>query len=298
MEAHRVVIRRVSHFLENRFTDGGEVVSLTRRPPFTPRQIPGTHFVTGWVDPRAIVRLEGLRGIEPATFRLRRGYTQAQKKVKLFLCCIKNNVMKTYRRVQLHEFLTSALDWGSTAYKKRRNCENGVIPGQTGAVVVAFPRTLSGERICALRSPVNLSIQVVGLYYLCGVVIQMGILYKACISCWKRSWSDWEDEWQAASDLRLNSGGNLSFFRRPPSLQGCVASSIMQLPSICVIVMFLSLCSPIIYVAWTGLVIPIVKYRILFFSLSLFLILLFFFLFFMSLFIFFSFYVFIFFLFP
>jgi hypothetical protein len=32
------------HFLENRLTDGGEVVSLIRRPPFTPRKILGTHF--------------------------------------------------------------------------------------------------------------------------------------------------------------------------------------------------------------------------------------------------------------
>jgi hypothetical protein len=32
------------HFLENRLTDGGEVVSLIRRPPFTPRKIPDTHF--------------------------------------------------------------------------------------------------------------------------------------------------------------------------------------------------------------------------------------------------------------
>jgi hypothetical protein len=35
---------RLPHFLDNRPTDGGEVVSLTRRPPFTPRKIPGTHF--------------------------------------------------------------------------------------------------------------------------------------------------------------------------------------------------------------------------------------------------------------
>jgi hypothetical protein len=35
---------RLPHFLDNRLTDGGEVVSRTRRPPFTPRKIPGTHF--------------------------------------------------------------------------------------------------------------------------------------------------------------------------------------------------------------------------------------------------------------
>jgi hypothetical protein len=71
---------RLPHFLDNRLTDGGEVVSLTRRPPFTP---PGRFLVLisvrGWVDPRAIVRLEGLgqlknpmtsSGIEPAAFRI------------------------------------------------------------------------------------------------------------------------------------------------------------------------------------------------------------------------------------
>jgi hypothetical protein len=35
---------RLPHFLDSRLTDGGEVVSLTRRPPFTARKIPGTHF--------------------------------------------------------------------------------------------------------------------------------------------------------------------------------------------------------------------------------------------------------------
>jgi hypothetical protein len=29
---------RLPHLLENRLTDGGEVVSLTRRPPFTPQE--------------------------------------------------------------------------------------------------------------------------------------------------------------------------------------------------------------------------------------------------------------------
>jgi hypothetical protein len=35
---------RLPHFLGNRLTDGGEVVSLKLRPPFTPRRISGTHF--------------------------------------------------------------------------------------------------------------------------------------------------------------------------------------------------------------------------------------------------------------
>jgi hypothetical protein len=35
---------RLPHFLDNRLTDGGEVVSRTRRLPFTPRKIPVTHF--------------------------------------------------------------------------------------------------------------------------------------------------------------------------------------------------------------------------------------------------------------
>jgi hypothetical protein len=35
---------RLPHFLDNRLTDDGEVVSLTRRPTFTTRNIPGTYF--------------------------------------------------------------------------------------------------------------------------------------------------------------------------------------------------------------------------------------------------------------
>jgi hypothetical protein len=54
MEAHRVETSRLLHFLDNRLTDGGEVVSLTRRPPFTLRKIPGG------VDLRVKMRLEEL----------------------------------------------------------------------------------------------------------------------------------------------------------------------------------------------------------------------------------------------
>jgi hypothetical protein len=51
---------RLPYFLDNRLTDGGKVVSLTRRPPFTPQwRFLVLFSVRGWVDPRAIVRLEG-----------------------------------------------------------------------------------------------------------------------------------------------------------------------------------------------------------------------------------------------
>jgi hypothetical protein len=35
---------RLPQFPDNQLTDEGEVVSLTRRPPFTLRKIPGTRF--------------------------------------------------------------------------------------------------------------------------------------------------------------------------------------------------------------------------------------------------------------
>jgi hypothetical protein len=45
MQAQRVVRCWGSHnFLDNLFTNGGEVLSLTHRQPFTPRKIPGTHL--------------------------------------------------------------------------------------------------------------------------------------------------------------------------------------------------------------------------------------------------------------
>jgi hypothetical protein len=55
---------RLPHLLEYRFTHGGKFVSLTRRlaalyPP-PPKKILVLISVTDWVDPRAIVRLEGL----------------------------------------------------------------------------------------------------------------------------------------------------------------------------------------------------------------------------------------------
>jgi hypothetical protein len=51
---------RLPNFLEYRVTDGGEDISFMRRPPFTPKKTPGTHFcsrlsraqgrsATGWI---------------------------------------------------------------------------------------------------------------------------------------------------------------------------------------------------------------------------------------------------------
>jgi hypothetical protein len=53
-------------FSDIRLIDGGKVVSPTHRPLFTPKKIPGTHFCC-WVDPRAIVRLEGLGKLKKST---------------------------------------------------------------------------------------------------------------------------------------------------------------------------------------------------------------------------------------
>ena len=60
--------------------EGGKVVSPTHRPHLPPQEIfPVLISVRDWVDPRTIVRVEGLcqwkipvtpSGIEPATFRL------------------------------------------------------------------------------------------------------------------------------------------------------------------------------------------------------------------------------------
>jgi hypothetical protein len=66
------------HFLENRFTDGGEVVRLVRQRPFIPRKIPGTHFCQRLSRPQghsAAGRIMSIKnattssGIEPANFR-------------------------------------------------------------------------------------------------------------------------------------------------------------------------------------------------------------------------------------
>jgi hypothetical protein len=53
---------RFPHFLDNRLADGGEVVSLTRRPLFTSRNIPGTHLLQAEISMAS-------SEIAPATFR-------------------------------------------------------------------------------------------------------------------------------------------------------------------------------------------------------------------------------------
>jgi hypothetical protein len=48
---------RLPHFLDNRLTDGGKVVCLTRWSPFTPQEDSCLLLsIRGWVDTRAIVR--------------------------------------------------------------------------------------------------------------------------------------------------------------------------------------------------------------------------------------------------
>jgi hypothetical protein len=55
---------RLPHFLDNRLTDGGEVVSLIRRSPFTPRKIPGTRFCWRLSRPQGHSAAGRIRSIE------------------------------------------------------------------------------------------------------------------------------------------------------------------------------------------------------------------------------------------
>jgi hypothetical protein len=72
---------RFPHYLDNRLTDGGEVVSLTRPPAALYPQVDSWYsfLLEAESTPGAIVRLQGLgqlknpmtsSGIEPTTFRL------------------------------------------------------------------------------------------------------------------------------------------------------------------------------------------------------------------------------------
>jgi hypothetical protein len=74
------VASSLPHFLNNRLTDGGEVVSLTGRPPFTPQEDSWYSFLLDADStPGPYLQLEGLgqfknlmtsSRIEPASFRL------------------------------------------------------------------------------------------------------------------------------------------------------------------------------------------------------------------------------------
>jgi hypothetical protein len=50
--------------LDNRLTDGGEVVSHKRRPPFTPKKIPDTHFFQRLSRPQVYSAAGRIRSIK------------------------------------------------------------------------------------------------------------------------------------------------------------------------------------------------------------------------------------------
>jgi hypothetical protein len=60
VEAHRVVRLEAANFLDSLLTDGGEVVSLTRRPPFPPRKIPSSQRLSRPQDHNAAVRIRSI----------------------------------------------------------------------------------------------------------------------------------------------------------------------------------------------------------------------------------------------
>jgi hypothetical protein len=55
---------RLQYFLDNQLTDGGEVVSLTCWPPFTPRKISCTHFCYSLSQPQGHSAAGMIRSID------------------------------------------------------------------------------------------------------------------------------------------------------------------------------------------------------------------------------------------
>jgi hypothetical protein len=65
---------RISHCLDNRFRDGGKVVSPMHRPRFTPQKqyfsASGTHFCYRLSKPQGLVRPEGFGKLKKKVIHL------------------------------------------------------------------------------------------------------------------------------------------------------------------------------------------------------------------------------------
>jgi hypothetical protein len=66
---------RITHCLDNRLTDGGNVVSPTHQPHFTPQKhyyfdVSGTHFCLRLSKPQDLVRPEGLGKFKKSPHRV------------------------------------------------------------------------------------------------------------------------------------------------------------------------------------------------------------------------------------
>jgi hypothetical protein len=65
---------RLSHFLDNWLTDGGEVVSLKRRLPFAPRKIPDTNFCQRLGRPQSHIAPGRIRPISKFSYVMENSY--------------------------------------------------------------------------------------------------------------------------------------------------------------------------------------------------------------------------------
>jgi hypothetical protein len=94
------------HFLDSRLKDGSEAASLKRRPHFTLRKIPGTHFCYRLSRPQdhSTVELGQLKnsmtscGNEPATFKLVAQWIWTEWSSKLTKCNTQNSLVSRANR--------------------------------------------------------------------------------------------------------------------------------------------------------------------------------------------------------
>ena len=175
--------------------DGGKVVSVTHRPLFTPQEILLVLIsLRGWVDPRAIVRSEGLcqwkiamtpSGTEPATFRfVGRTLTTVLPRSQVDMGAVQycNKFLKGrfindfYANVWWHSISFMNLSEFSSSVRSM-SCLTGCIPSKPN---VKRDKHLKNLRVLKTLFPTTsvLTVNSISLWPLCFISLRSSLFMK------------------------------------------------------------------------------------------------------------------------